>query len=736
MPQVYAHGAALLERERNHFLHVADQGFDVGSATVGLVAAIATAWLAPPVALAIAAGVAGKTAVKSGASFWEVVRRRGKSVSRPTPVDPTGEGRPEIVSQMVSAICRLSEAIPIVLVLDNAHDADLSVTSLLKGIFAESAARVLVLALVWPSHIDGAFPRRPFAKWLTEEDQPRMRRTDLSPLSQQDLASMVYGFAPNTDPQLVDALVAHLTNPYSLRAALSLDRVSRHIAGDAVVLSVHAVASLPTLPEDLFAEAWNDLPVKTQLALSVAATCGYRYLPRVVLAAAEAAGLVVSEADLEAAVTPHHWAREIDLGVYGFDEPLLRDVALRKRSEFLSPSEISAALDSVAAEARRKWDRLDYSETGRMEILRSYLDLMSRREVRGNQRTLDLALELAKRHSARRELIVALEVLEYARRWAKTPERRLTMATARAFCLAQNQQYKTAAISELTEALGVARRSMGDDHRAVLEAESDICLYLSHGGDMAEAIQRGRQLIPRIRRSLGGDDHLCLIARENLMEAVGLAGNPWVALRLTRMVLRDLTRYLGPRDPLTLVCRGYLSYWTAVVIGPRTAIAMNEELIPLLTEVLGSDDTPTLGARVNLADWHRDLDELPEAERLYLDVLPELEWRLGPAHDMTLKSRAFVAQEALGRADWERAIALTEEVAQFTAIARGPGHRDTLQERLNLGFTLWQSGRIADALTTYEGLLPDLHRYLGPDDSMIAEVASDIAELQVLVGQG
>ena len=107
--------------------------------------------------------------------------------------------------------------------------------------------------------------------------------------------------------------------------------------------------------------------------------------------------------------------------------------------------------------------------------------------------------------------------------------------------------------------------------------------------------------------------------------------------------------------------------------------------------------------------------ELPY-EALTLDVAVDaLAGLLGPDHPDTLASRTNLAgaYESAGRLT--EAITLLEQVLPDSIRVLGEDHPDTLTSRNNLAGAYYAAGRLTEAITLYEQVLPDRIRVLGED---------------------
>ena len=121
---------------------------------------------------------------------------------------------------------------------------------------------------------------------------------------------------------------------------------------------------------------------------------------------------------------------------------------------------------------------------------------------------------------------------------------------------------------------------------------------------------------------------------------------------------------------------------------------------------------------------------------LTLDVAVDaLEGLLGPDHPDTLASRNNLAYayESAGRL--EEAITLFEQVLPDSIRVLGEDHPDTLTIRNNLAGAYQSAGRLTEAITLYEQVLPDSTRVLGEDHPDTLTIRNNLAGAYYAAGR-
>ncbi|WP_131743131.1 tetratricopeptide repeat protein, partial [Actinomadura roseirufa] len=118
-------------------------------------------------------------------------------------------------------------------------------------------------------------------------------------------------------------------------------------------------------------------------------------------------------------------------------------------------------------------------------------------------------------------------------------------------------------------------------------------------------------------------------------------------------------------------------------------------------------DPRTLALQANLAAVHRDLGDLPEAERLLREAFERARADLGVEHPATLVPQAGLAAVLvdLGRPD--EAAALLLRVHEIRARRLGPAHPATLRAGTGLGHLYLRGGEPRRAAALFERVLTE-----------------------------
>ena len=591
-------------------------------------------------------------------------RRRQERLESARIVDAEQSDRSALVDELASSLVRLSTEpapLPVVVIVDDAHEAAPSTVALVERLLASPAARVLVVATAWPDALAlQAQERRDFGGWLDEFDPDGSCRVALAALLEVDLERLVRAVAPSTASEVVGGLVERSGgNPFVLGLILSLPVVRRSIADGAITLSPAQTASVPNEVRRLYLEKWNDLPEPVREALAVASVQGAVFVEDCAREAALALGLDAVADALPQARDPYAWVRSIDDAVRAFIEAAQFDVtAQAAHEEVLSEHEIDrvrAALVDYVLARREDGTFGDLTEDAQRHLLQQHVVLAEEGLVDDLGAAGRSAFLLGEAAAARYAYWAAIEEGNRARRWLE--------------------------------------RSLGPDHPDTLGTRNDMAFWLDRSGRMGEAVAQFKALLADQSRVLGSDHPDTLRTRGNLAASLGGSGRVVEAVAQFEVLLADQLRVLGADHPDTLTTRSNLAFWLGEAGRATEAVAQFEMLLVDHTRVLGADHPDTLTTRNNVAFWLGEAGRVVEAVAQSEVLLADRTRVLGADHPATLRTRGNLAAwlGEMGR--------VVEAVAQFEVLLAdqlrvlGADHPDTLRTRGNLEYWRQQSER-------------------------------------------
>ena len=203
------------------------------------------------------------------AAKWGAKGLRG---DEPTgPVDVTAAGG-NLVEELAPELARLGAAgLPLVVVVEDAHDTDGALSDLLARVLASSESRVLVATTSWSGLMEHS--HRPIHELLSRVPASAVHRVacedEVGHLDPRDRAAIVGAVLPGIDERGVSLLTDAFTNPYALQLAGRTGAVRRAAARGSV--SAEVVSALPRNVQGLYRCLWDELDPPVRRALMVGA---------------------------------------------------------------------------------------------------------------------------------------------------------------------------------------------------------------------------------------------------------------------------------------------------------------------------------------------------------------------------------------------------------------------------------------------------------------------------------
>jgi tetratricopeptide (TPR) repeat protein len=208
------------------------------------------------------------TAVALGRSLLRVLRARGRvwtlgeQLLEGMPIDATDLDRDDLVARALDALSELADLVPVVLTVDDAQSADVSLARLLMAASALRAPIQIVIAT--QAAASGLHPLGALLNSVPDE-----RRLVLGNLEQDDAVGMVTTRIPRAPRDVVLAIARKsVGSPRSIETLLSL----LPVRDGSVAAALADVEGLPDDYADQLRRLWSDtLPQATKEILSAAA---------------------------------------------------------------------------------------------------------------------------------------------------------------------------------------------------------------------------------------------------------------------------------------------------------------------------------------------------------------------------------------------------------------------------------------------------------------------------------
>jgi hypothetical protein len=739
--QLNAHAAAIAAPTKG-------QALDITMNLVGVLGALGVVTLGAPIGAALTITGAGKTAfnnrdlVTQLRGWW--TQRKGNEInlSRGRPADDIGN--------LSRNLAQVTKNKPLVLIIDDAHDADESLTTILDGLL-KARAKVLVIMTTWPGSLSQN-QNRPIARWwlsLNSHNDAVARKEELQPLEAADL-QIVAG----EDGLITSADVSALNgNVLALRASLRLPAVQREIdAGRKPDLSRYAKG-----PDAVFHEYWDDLPSGVRHVLAIAAQTGAQYVPSIVVAASLHAGIEDAQRNLIAGVDVYRLAREIDANLHAFTDSLLYAVAEKRgREHELSDTDYSAIRAALASAVLDSELLGSLSNDARLLVHRQHLLLVREGLLQPNDSASRSAFIVAQAEAARYSYSSAVEISGLAIEWhskfdaAETLSRRHENAywlgesgdTAKALELLReiltdqirvmgsdhedtlSSRFQIAwfthlsgktseSISMYEELLTDELRVLGPNNVQTLRTVRDLADCLSATGRFEESIELLVSLLADVERVLGFDSEDALVVRNNLARNLGAIGHVEEAVRRLLDLVEDCNQIIGPDHHETLRVRGILAHFLGKAGRTQEAFDMTSAVLNDEIRVLGNSDIYTLTTRMNLAELTGKLGNPEEAVNQLTSLLNDILRTHGAEHPTTLMVRNNLACRLGELGNFELAIAQLSDVLLERIRIEGIDNPNTFYTRLSIAVYTADAGRPTEAIEQLVQLEKDRIRVLG-----------------------
>ncbi|MFE2552453.1 tetratricopeptide repeat protein [Streptomyces sp. NPDC059355] len=224
------------------------------------------------------------------------------------------------------------------------------------------------------------------------------------------------------------------------------------------------------------------------------------------------------------------------------------------------------------------------------------------------------------------------------------------------------------------ELLRCARRALGPHDPGMLSARHVLAYWTGEAGDVRTARVLTAALSADCLELLGARHPLTRLAALRLAAWTTSAGDPALGRRLHR----DLAGS-GPADRITLLARLGAVRAGFLAGDAQEALERLAGLLPDLTAEYGPHHAVVLAARVRQVRGRRQAGGRRPCTLDALDgLVREASEHLGPAHPLTLYTRACHAMSVYRHGDRAGACGLAEEAYLESVRVNGPDHPDSL----------------------------------------------------------
>jgi class 3 adenylate cyclase/tetratricopeptide (TPR) repeat protein len=588
---------------------------------------------------------------------------------------------------------RLSEARPVVVVLDDLHWADAGTLGFLRQLLeANRDTPLLAVILTRPTDLE------PHVEWVEGDT---VQRLDLNPLGK------------DVSHELAEALLQRLDHiPAALRAVITegaegnpfyMEELVRMLIDDGVVevdrdrwrvlpdklLGAH----VPSTLTGVLQARLDALDVRERTALQHAAVVGHVFLDQA-LAAIDPDALNAIPVLLRKQLVVHGDG-QLHPGEYVFQHHLLHQVTYgtllkeqrrvgheRVGAFWSARAEVRGAKDVTPVTCRALVEAHDHRRHADPKAFATWFDTQFSNYFRAHATSTlrplaQSVVELCERHFGPDHVETARALTNLAR-------------------IAIFGREMQVAEPALRHALDIRERELGPDHLDTARTVAVLGGYLQGRGDYAAAEPFFRRAL-EVREQLLGLDHALTVGTlSDLAYVVKELGRLEEAENLSRRVLQVRERTAGADTPETA---NALTTLGEVLVKKGDAGGAE----PLLRRAFAIQqaqlvaDNPELGLTMwHLGDALRMLDRFGEAEVLARRVLDIWEQSFGPEHDWTAWALISLAEVRLAQGDAGESIMAAQRAASIVERQFGATHA-VLASTMNLhGRALLAAGRYAD----------------------------------------
>lgn len=602
----------------------------------------------------------------AGGMLWRQRHRWGARDDEATTIDAAGAEREDLVGHLARSVGDLAAVhLPVIIVVEDLHEADSSLVDLLVRILTETSGPTLIVGTTWPGMLDR--PDLPPHRLVTATSRSRRTRLrqpgDLPDLAVGELHRLAAELVPEARPEDLDLLCGRFTVPLTLEVACSVRSIRDALA--AHDLRAEDVDALPRDVEGLYLEVWRQLPddLREYLMVAALATPGMaggifdepQWEADTVVAALSTLPWLDEEVDriqssLLADETAYAWVRRVDDWLRRFHEPAQMDVVAQATEDAWGRRRRGQYYAALADQLHPGVDDLDV--TRRRWQSQMLVTLAAEGFIEWSA-AVDAGLDLLVAEAAdlpdvasQRTVVALVESVPGFRQDSSRRGRRRREVHGRALAVCGRID---AAIEVLGELLDERLAAVGDDENdpddlvGLFTTAGVQARLLSEVDEHDRAVGMAASALDGLRAALGPGDRRTIWAMEDLGTIVDAAGDHARAIELYEQVLGDLTDHEAGHRARVATVRSRLAHAHALRGDlPLAAMSAQTAVRDLLDEY-GEDHPDVLQAREVLADIYLQGGEVRAARDLLEVVVDGRSRILGDDHPASRAGRAALA---------------------------------------------------------------------------------------------
>jgi hypothetical protein len=327
--------------------------FDGINAVAGILA-LTSISIAPPLLGVL--GVTGfvRTAWQNRELIETVKQRRKK---REEEFITLTSSREDEVQVFLTNLEIIASEIPVILVIDDAQWADVSMIKFLEGIYRIKQGKILAIVTSWPAD---EIVNTDFFDWMTNlSNNPRVIRRLLKRMTDEELIALAREEVSNIsadnkidlDSETAVALINKAgSTPLGVRAVFGLPKI-REIVSSGRKLNAKDVVGIPSGLTLILAAYWETLPDDVRYILSFAAVYGRRFdaisLEEALTTAHSRYRRPISEVHIQC-----NFLRHLGDDIYEFVDHVWWDIARNSAEEVIANDELVVLYAAIARRAR------------------------------------------------------------------------------------------------------------------------------------------------------------------------------------------------------------------------------------------------------------------------------------------------------------------------------------------------------------------------------------------------
>lgn len=648
-----------------------------------------------------------------------------------------GADRTDLVEGVVATLRQLADGgVPVVLFVEDAHDADDALAQLLGQLVAGDGP-VLLLTSAWPGHAQTSAPLtsamavRPDRVVRVEEDggtlpAPFPPGAGLARLEDEALVQIARIALPPATDDTVHRIVRRYPNPLALELFGSLPALHARARRGPLDLSDEAMARFPPTLVGLYHELWDQLPDEVRRALAFASLgipsaidrgAGASSAWNDTLMAQVLLGLGLPDAatvaqSLREAPTAYAWARVVTSTLRAFAEPDQQLVAAEQAVGLVDDEERQAVFDALVSRiVGQLLPAVGSSATADPQEVDHAAQLvvsLHREGFTAHDEALQLAVlavleplrQLGREAGPRRELA------GYALRHQGDPAAWARIATLLAELLRTVDL--DAALSQVPGLVQEAATRLRPDDPHLLRLRFEQAAVLGVAGRHEEALVVSRDVLARQQAALGPDHPDTLRTASCVAIDVGCTEGAAAALPLYERAAHDRASTLGETDPGALVSLRNLALTLSEQERSDDAVATARRALDLARSAHPPLSSVVVDARATLARVLLDSGRSLEAGSVLAEP-GEVVDALGAADPA---ARALLAQARrlrarLGLSDDDAADLVPAELGPRERLAAAYAHADEVAA---------VDSELSEALRLHEEVLTQYRRCRPADD--------------------